>query len=189
MENLANISSEEELLQLRNEGKVSKEEYAQLRSAMRKSANLDVEAPTAGTDKAKSKRKLGKIAFTLMLAGFILPALGCAFTVIIGSVQREPMPVSAPVYQKLTNSPNTGNLQQFEQQIDELKRATEAKRTTLIAILAAWFFLGVAFEIAAFVMGVIAWPDVFAKATVVIISFIVVLALLFGLLFGLLTVA
>lgn len=69
MENVSNVSSEEELLQLRNEGKISEDEYEELRSAMRKSAKLDVEAPTAVTDEAKSKRKLGKIVFFLMLAG------------------------------------------------------------------------------------------------------------------------
>lgn len=38
MENASNISSEEELLQLRNEGKLSEDEYQQLLAAMRKSS-------------------------------------------------------------------------------------------------------------------------------------------------------
>ena len=36
MENLANVSSEDELLQLRNEGKISEDEYGQLLAAMSK---------------------------------------------------------------------------------------------------------------------------------------------------------
>jgi len=193
MEDISNVSSEEELLQLRNEGKISEDEYEELRSAMRKSTKLDVEPPTAVTDKAKSKRKLGKTAFTLMLTGFILPALGCGLTVIIGGVQTEPTLLGVQEYRKLTNSTNTGNLRQreqrveelmrqHEQRIEELKRATEAKRNALVAMLAVWFFLCVALEIVAFALGVIAWPDTFAKATVVTISSITVLAFLFALL-------
>jgi cation transporter-like permease len=185
MEDISNASSEQELLQLRNEGKISENEYEELRSAMRKSTKVEVEPSTPTKDKAKAKRKLGKTAFTLMLAGSILPALGYGFTVIIGGVQTEPTLLGVQEYRKLTNSTNTGNLrqhEQHEQRIEELKRATEAKRTTLVATLAAWFFLCVASEIGAFVLGVIAWPDVFAKATVVTISFITVLAFLFALL-------
>ncbi len=193
MENTPNVSSEEELLELRNEGKISENEYEELRSAMRKSTKVEVEPSTPTKDKAKAKRKLAKIAFTLMLTGltgFILPALvGYGLTIIRGGVQREATPIRVSADQKLTNSTNTGNLrkyeQQFEQRVDELKRATEAKQTALVATLAAWFFLCVALEIGAFVLGVIAWPDVFAKATVATISFVVVV----GFLFALLTVA
>jgi hypothetical protein len=41
------------------------------------------------------------------------------------------------------------------------------------------FLLALVLEIAAFAMGVVAWPDTFAKATVVTISFVVVLVFLF----------
>ena len=37
MESISNVSSEEELLQLRNEGRLSEDEYQQLLAAMRKS--------------------------------------------------------------------------------------------------------------------------------------------------------
>jgi len=134
MENLSNVSSEEELLQLRNEDKISEEEYEELRSAMRKSTKLDVEPPTAVTDKAKSKRKLAKIAFVLMLVGIVLPV------------------VCFLVFEYPTSRPDIG----------------------------PWFlFFGLPLEIAAFVMGVLAWPEVLAKATLIavsLISFIVVLA-------------
>jgi len=188
MEGLSNVSSEEELLQLRNEGKINEDEYDQLRSAMRKSTKPEVEPSNAEADKAKSKRKLGKIAFTLMLTGFILPVLGYGLTVIRGAVQREAMPITVSSEQKLTNSTNTENLRKLKQRelkqgVDELIRVTAAKQNALTAMLAVWFFLCVALEIVAFALGVIAWPDVLAKATVVTISFIVVLAFIFAIAF------
>ena len=42
MENMSNISSEQELLHLRNEGKISEAEYAELLETLRKSAKVDV---------------------------------------------------------------------------------------------------------------------------------------------------
>ena len=138
MENVSNISSEEELLQLRNEGKISDAEYQDLLATMRKPSPNGDEDTAPEIDKAKSKRKLGKIAFVLMLVGIILP--GVCFLAVELLVASEP---------------NTH------------------------AAIGPWFFLGVAFEIAAFVMGVISWPDVYGKATVITISVIVVLVLLF----------
>ncbi len=133
---MKNVSSEEELLQLRNEGKISDAEYQDLLATMRKPPPNGDEDAAPETDKAKSKRKLGKIAFALMLTGIILPAF---FYFMI----------------ELLSGPN------------------------IRPAIGPLFFLGVAFEIAAFVMGIIAWPDVFAKATVITISVIVVLVLLF----------
>lgn len=137
MEDIPNVSSEEELLGLRNEGKISENEYEELRGAMQKSTKLDVEPPTAETNKAKAKRKLGKIAFVLMLAGIVLgPVCFCIF----GYMFPASLPEHGP-----------------------------------------WLLLvGLPLEIAAFVMGVIGWPDTFAKVTVVAIAFIVVLAWLFN---------
>ena len=49
MENISNISSEEELLQLRNDGKISEAEYQELLAAIRKSPAKDtLEAVSAG---------------------------------------------------------------------------------------------------------------------------------------------
>ena len=136
MENVSNISSEEELLQLRNEGKISDAEYQDLLATMRKPSPNGNEDTAPEIDKAKSKRKLGKIAFALMLTGIILPAF---FYFMI----------------ELLTGPNT--------------------RPAIGPV----FFLGVAFEIAAFVMGVISWPDVFGKATLATIAALAVVALLF----------
>jgi hypothetical protein len=139
MENVSNISSEEELLQLRNEGKITEAEYQDLLATMRKPSPNGNEDTAPEIDKAKSKRKLGKIAFTLMLVGIILPALFFVLAEIMAQATPE--------------IGHSGS--------------------------ALWLLLGLAFEIAAFVLGVIAWPDAFAKATVITISAIVVLVLLF----------
>jgi hypothetical protein len=75
MESVSNISSEEELLQLRNEGKISEDEYEQLQAAMQKTSQVDVKSSTLKTDKTIFKHKLGITAFVLMLAGIILPVV------------------------------------------------------------------------------------------------------------------
>jgi hypothetical protein len=70
---MENISSEEELIQLRYEGKISEDEYNDLLGAMKKPPESAAYAPEPQSDKAASKRRLGKIAFYLMLAGIVLP--------------------------------------------------------------------------------------------------------------------
>lgn len=80
MANALNISSEEELLQLLEEGKISEAEYNDLLGTMRKSMPGEPEEPATQPDKAGSKRRLGKIAFYLMLAGIILPSIGFVFS-------------------------------------------------------------------------------------------------------------
>ena len=80
MENTLNISSEEELLQLRDEGKISKAEYNDLLGAIRKPVPIEPEKPASQLEIARSKSRLGKIAFCLMLAGFILPGIGFFFS-------------------------------------------------------------------------------------------------------------
>ena len=73
---MENVSSEEELLQLRNEGKITEDEYDQLHDAVRKSTLSGCQESIQEINKAKSKRKQGKIAFYLMLGGIVLPILG-----------------------------------------------------------------------------------------------------------------
>lgn len=138
MDNISNISSEEELLQLRNDGKVSEAEYQDLLSAMRKTSLSEDEKLAPGIDKTKSKRKLGKRAFVLMLLGIILPIVG--FLAIELLVAWEP---------------------------------------DTHAGIGPSFFLGLALEIAVFVMGVVAWPDDFGKAAVAGSEIIIVFAFLF----------
>jgi hypothetical protein len=80
MEDLSNVSSEEELLQLRNEGKITEDEYEELLETLRKTTSPDIGPDVPETNKAKSKRKLGIIAFVLMLTGIVLP-VACYFIV------------------------------------------------------------------------------------------------------------
>ena len=140
MENVSNVSSEDELLQLRNEGKINESEYEELLSTMRKSVSNEAEIPPPQMEKSTSKRKLGKTAFVLMLVGIILPAI-CFIAV---------------------------------------ERLAQTSDGNMHAAIGPWFLLGVVFEIAAFVIGLIAWSDVFGKATVITISFILALLFLFA---------
>ena len=174
MEDISNISSEEELLQLRNEGKITEDEYEELRGAMWRSTKPDFEHPPVAAESPKSKRRLGKIAFYFMLAGIILPAVW-----YFGMIRRPAVSIPAPT--KYVVGPNGEKsaapaVEEFaEVTVGEMRHGWPPWLIGLILIL----------EIAAFVMGVIAWPDVLAKATVVTISFIIVV----GFLFALLTVA
>jgi len=84
MEDISNVSSEEELLELRNEGKLSEDEYQQLLAAMRKPSPSSDEEAAPEIDKAKSKRKLGIIAFVLMLAGIVLPVVCILLLSVVG---------------------------------------------------------------------------------------------------------
>ena len=141
MENVSNVSSEQELLQLLNEGKITEEEYEQLLDVMRKSSPSPSEGPLIPIAKSRSKYKWGKTAFVFMLVGVVLPPI---FYLALGMRHRQ--------------SPNSD--------------------------FAVAIALGLYFEIIAFVLGIIAWPDRFAKATVatisvITISLIIVLALLF----------
>ncbi|MHC4693067.1 MAG: hypothetical protein ACYS67_10030 [Planctomycetota bacterium] len=75
MANALNISSEEELFQLREEGKISEAEYNDLLGTMSKSTPGEPREPATQSDMERSKRRLGKTSFYLLLAGIILPAL------------------------------------------------------------------------------------------------------------------
>ena len=174
MENVSNISSEEELLQLRNEGKISDAEYQDLLATMRKPSPNGDEDAAPEIDKAKSKRKLGKIAFILMLLGIVVVPVWFWVT-----AHRTTAPdYRAPSPRRTVIGPNGEKMsapagEEFaEPAVGEMRRGFSPWHIGLILIL----------EIAAFVMGVISWPDVFGKATVVTISFIVVVGFLFALL-------
>lgn len=127
MESVRSVSSEEELLKLRNADKISEAEYHDLLGAMRQAPPKDAPAPTTEVAAPASRRKCGRIAFTLMWVGLLLPAI-CFFA----------LTVLAPE--------NTG------------------------PAIGPWFFLGVAFEMVAFALGVSSWPDAYARGAVVTIS-------------------
>jgi len=73
MESISNISTEEELLQLRNDGKISEAEYQDLLETINKSPGKGVDSSTSWDKIQDSKHKQGKIAFYLMLGGIVLP--------------------------------------------------------------------------------------------------------------------
>ena len=75
MENV-NVSSEQELKKLLEEGKITQAEYDELEKAIKTTPPANIEIPLSQGDKSKPKRKLGIIAFVLMLAGVILPIAG-----------------------------------------------------------------------------------------------------------------
>jgi hypothetical protein len=73
MENISNISSEEELLELRNDGKITETEYQDLLETIKKSPAKGVDSSVLRGEIPNSKRRQGRIAFYLMLGGILLP--------------------------------------------------------------------------------------------------------------------
>ena len=134
MKDVSNISSEEELLELRNDGKITEDEYNDLLNAMRIRPTGNGKY-TDTTGKPKPKFKTGKIAFILMLVGIILP-FSCFFII------------------ETVSPPNVG------------------------AAIGPWFFLGLAFEIAALTMGIKSWSNDYGKAATVASGIIIVLAII-----------
>lgn len=127
MGNRSHISSEEELLQLREEGKINEDEYNDLLAAMVKSSRRIEELALSESCNVKAEQKRGKTALIVMLAGLFLPAIGYYIV-------------------ELSAGPDQG------------------------AAIGLWFFLGVAFEIVAFALGLSTWPDIHAKVTVITIG-------------------
>ena len=72
MEPASSVSPEEELILLRNEGKIIEDQYNDLLGAMRTRPVGNVVFAIA-SDKPASGAKTGKIAFLLMLVGVTLP--------------------------------------------------------------------------------------------------------------------
>ena len=145
MADYSNISSEQELMQLRNEGKITDDEYEQLHTAMQASAQNSVQTTEPAPKEEKSKRKLAITGFCLMLVGFTLPF-------ILWYIAEQ---------------------------------AAQAHDPNMHAAMSLWFFMSVIFEITALTIGIIAWPERLAKATVIPICIVVVL----GILASILTIA
>jgi hypothetical protein len=78
MEKVSNISSEEELLQLRNEGKISEDEYKELRETLRKTAKLDVrEVVDKPEPTSTSGLAIASLVFSLIVPFGSIPAIVC----------------------------------------------------------------------------------------------------------------
>lgn len=156
MENINSISSEEELLKLRNEGKISESEYNDLLNTM-KARPAEPKDALTDTEKLKSKRKLGKRAFRSMLAGIILPIIFLGICILSNNW-------ILPNIYKLTYL-NYTDMRLFHFDLDY--------------VTPACFALWAAMEAVAFVLGVIAWPNTYGKATLASICFMFVISLLF----------
>jgi len=89
MENISNVSSEEELLQLRNEGKISEDEYGELLETLRKSVKID--AGPAGSDESKPVRTSGLAIASLALSilSAVIGPLGCIPGIVCGHIARR----------------------------------------------------------------------------------------------------
>ncbi len=91
MDKALNISSEEELLQLRNEGKISETEYAELRETLQKAVKVDI--GEGGKDNLKPARTSG-LAIASLVFSFIVP-FGCIPAIVCGhialrKIRKEP---------------------------------------------------------------------------------------------------
>jgi hypothetical protein len=77
VESVSNVSSEEELLKLREEGKVSEAEYQDLLAAIRKSpaCKSDVKSPAEPEFQAFHKR--------ILVGGFVICIVGVIFGLIL----------------------------------------------------------------------------------------------------------
>lgn len=69
-------TSEQELKQLLDEGKITEEEYKELKRAMAEKGKSHAVEQEGGENEVQSARNLGKIALILTLGGIVLPALG-----------------------------------------------------------------------------------------------------------------
>ena len=82
MENVSNISSEEELLQLRNEGKISETEYEELRQTLRKTTNIPIEQSAQGELKPV---KTSGLAIASLVLSLVIP-IGCIPAIVCGHI-------------------------------------------------------------------------------------------------------
>jgi len=90
MENVSNISSEEELLQLRNEGKISENEYEELRETLRKTVKQDVEQENQGKPESGQTSGLAIASLVFSLLGPIgsIPAVICGH-IALRKIRKE----------------------------------------------------------------------------------------------------
>jgi hypothetical protein len=82
MANALNISSEEQLLQLLNEGKITEEEYEQLRQTLQKS--LELESESTNTSESRPARTSGLAIASLVFS--LIGPLGCIPAIICGHI-------------------------------------------------------------------------------------------------------
>jgi hypothetical protein len=111
------------------------------------------------TERSRSKRKLGKIAFSLMLGGIILPIICIGMCILINRL--------LPNFYRLVFADSYTDL--------NIKLFLIDYQIAISACIALWAVT----EAVAFVLGVIAWSNTFGKVAVASIAFMLVLLLLF----------
>jgi len=84
MANALNISSEEELLQLRNEGKISENEYEELRETLQKTAKVDIGEGGEDNLKPASARTSGLAIASLVFS--LIGPIGCIPAIVCGHI-------------------------------------------------------------------------------------------------------
>lgn len=91
METVSNVSSEEELLELRNEGKISEDEYGELLETLRKSAKVDVgpAGPCESKPVSTSGLAIASLVFSLIVPFGCIPAVICGH-LALGRIKKEP---------------------------------------------------------------------------------------------------
>jgi hypothetical protein len=91
MENIKSVTSEEELLHLRNEGKISENEYEQLLEAMRKPTKLDVKSVQQDIPEPirTSGLAVASLVFSLVVPLGSLPAIVCGH-LALRKIKKEP---------------------------------------------------------------------------------------------------
>lgn len=77
MENVSNVSSEEELVELREQGKITEAEYGELLAAMRKSAT-----ETAGLSSSEAELEL--LRKRVLTYGFVVSIIGLPVGILMG---------------------------------------------------------------------------------------------------------
>jgi hypothetical protein len=81
---MQNISSEQELKQLLDEGKLSQQEYQELKQAMAEKNKVQDVKQEEGENRSDSIYNLGKNALLLALGGILIPFLGYLFVELFG---------------------------------------------------------------------------------------------------------
>lgn len=89
MESVSNISSEEELLELLNEGKISEDEYEQLRQTLAKPSKTESEPPAQDSPMPTRTSGLAIVSFILSLLSLVLGPLGFIPGIVCGHLARR----------------------------------------------------------------------------------------------------
>ena len=94
MENVSNISSEEELLQLREEGRINETEYEELRTALQKTTKVGI--GEGGRDNIKPVRTSG-LAIASLVFSLIVP-FGCIPAIVCGHIALRQIKKDSSIY-------------------------------------------------------------------------------------------